>query len=98
MLSNVDILLEIQQILNKLLVKVQILHVKAHQDDNCSYEELDIPANLNYIMDAYAARQYKYPLNDHLLLMPHLPTHQISFKNCYFRLTNKADVELVRIR
>jgi len=48
-------------------------------------------------MDAYAARQYKYPLNDHLLLMPHLPVQQISFKNSYFRLTNKTDVELVMI-
>jgi len=52
MLSNVDIILEIQQILNKLPVTVQILHLKAHQDDNCSYEELDIPAKLNYRMDA----------------------------------------------
>jgi len=58
MLSNVDVILEIQQILVNLPVKIQILHVKAHQDDNFSYEDLDIPAKLNYSMDKYAENQY----------------------------------------
>ena len=42
MLSNLDVILEVQQILNKLPFNVKLVHVKAHQDENCSYKELSI--------------------------------------------------------
>jgi len=44
MKSNMDILLEIQDVKKKLKTSIEMIHVKAHQDDTVPITDLSIPA------------------------------------------------------
>jgi len=82
MKSNMDVLLEIQNVKKKLKTSIEIIHVKAHQDDTRTIAELSIPAQLNMSMDKLAEKQYSKPISEHYRKMPHLPTQQVSFSTC----------------
>jgi len=84
MKSNMDVLLEIQDLKKKLKTSIEMIHVKAHQDDNVPISELSIPAQLNVRMDKLAERQYNKPISEHYRKMPHLPTQQVSFSNMWY--------------
>ena len=48
----------------------QILHVRGHQDEVKTIEELDIPAELNIEADIDATTKARTPINTHLLSAP----------------------------
>ena len=48
----------------------QILHVRSHQDEVKTNEELDIPAKLNIEADREATTKARTPINTHLLSAP----------------------------
>jgi len=98
MKSNMDDLLEIQNVKKKLKTSIEIIHVKAHQDDTRTIAELSIPGQLNVSIDKLAEKQYSKPISEHYRNMPHLPTQQVSFSNMWYRMTNNLEKELVRWR
>jgi len=98
MKSNMDVLLEIQDVKKKLKTSIELIHVKAHQDDTVSFADLSVPAQLNVRMDKLAEKQYKNPISEHYRKMPHLPAQQVSFSNMWYRMTNNLEKELVRWR
>ena len=48
----------------------QIIHVRGHQDDVKTIEELDIPAKLNIKADIAETTKSRTPINTHLLSAP----------------------------
>jgi len=96
--DNIDVILEVQELYKNLPIKVQLTHVHSHQDDNVPFNELSMPAQLNTLMDDLADQQYKNPITEHDILMPHLDAQKISFRTKERRLTNNTQLELIRIR
>ena len=87
-----------QELFWNLPIKVQLTHVHSHQDDNVPFNELSMSAQLNTLMDDLADQQYKNPIIEHDMLMPHLEAQKISFQIRERRLTNNTQLELIRIR
>jgi len=96
--DNIDVILEVQELFWNLPIKVQLTHVHSHQDDNVPFNELSMPAQLNTLMDDLADQQYKNPITEHDILMPHLDAQKISFRTKERRLTKNTQLELIRIR
>jgi len=88
----------VQELFWNLPIKVQLTHVHSHQDDNVPFNELSMSAQLNTLMDDLADQQYKNPIIEHDMLMPHLEAQKISFQIRERRLTNNTQLELIRIR
>ena len=53
---NIDLKLRLREVMSMTSVNFSFLHVKAHQDDELSYEDLTFPAKLNFHCDATARR------------------------------------------
>ena len=53
---NIDLKLLLWESLRNTTIRFSFNHVKAHQDDDTPYEDLDLPAKLNYHCDAAARR------------------------------------------
>eukprot|EP00957_Ditylum_brightwellii_P070888 5387442-Ditylum_brightwellii.AAC.1 len=49
-----DIIVQICDNLKDSKIKINLEHIKGHQDDNTSYEELNLPAHLNTEVDFMA--------------------------------------------
>ena len=50
--KHADLISALLKVRDSLGIKIQVQHVKAHQDDSIPYEQLSLPAKLNVDMDA----------------------------------------------
>ena len=53
---NINLKLRLREVMSMTSVNFSFLHVKAHHDDELSYEDLTFPAKLNFHCDATARR------------------------------------------
>ena len=60
----------VQTILSLIPPNFSIRHIKAHQDDNVSYNNLSLNDKLNVDADYIATNHTSIPINTHLLIPP----------------------------
>jgi len=96
--SNLDVLFEIKKVRKNLKAKINFFHVDSHQDEDCPFEDLPLPARLNTIADSLASKEYAYPPPSLKRVMPHLEANVITFRNNHHRLTSNITNELIRLR
>jgi ribonuclease HI len=57
--NNMDLKIELKSKLRESQIQFNLLYVEAHQDRKKPFEELDVPAQLNCIVDEYAGGVYE---------------------------------------
>ena len=85
-LSSCDIISACIKLINVLPIKIEFGHVKGHQDESISLDELAIPAQLNVFMDDIAKELARRTTSEDLIQLPH---HKYSFS-----LPNVASVNI----
>eukprot|EP00957_Ditylum_brightwellii_P054046 4094032-Ditylum_brightwellii.AAC.1 len=69
---NWDIIAQLAEYLQTLGPKLKIAHVQSHQDNNCDFDQLDIPAQLNVQADELAM-SYRENFSQPQATIPQLP-------------------------
>ncbi len=70
-LDDYDIVAEIKQTIQELhLLKIELHHIKGHQDDKTATQDLSLPATLNIECDSRANRELPI-LQEHSIYAPH---------------------------
>ena len=65
--TNIDAKIELSLLLKKIPIKVKCIHVRAHQDGRIDWEKMNLPTQLNTLMDEHVGLYYtkhnmkKYP-------------------------------------
>jgi len=111
--TNIDAKIELSLLLKKIPIKVKCIHVRAHQDGLIDWEKMNLPTQLNTLMDEHVGLCYsKHNMkkNPHFELCDHLPAQQVSFRLpfdrpttniahrlCTFRSSHAAETELARM-
>ena len=60
--NNIDIKLQLAMMMKKSVPQVVLRHVKAHQDQNTTWDKMDIPTRLNVKMDEYVNQYFKFTM------------------------------------
>ena len=87
--DDVDIKTELRTHYKKTCKFVDLIHVRAHQDDNLPFKQLSLASKLNVAMDAHAKKALQHQTKiKHRKFIPHLPLQKVSLKSKFERITN----------
>jgi len=90
-----DVLFEIKKVCTNLKAKIFFFHVDSHQDEDCPFDDLPLPAQLNTLADSLASKEYEYPPPPWSKVMPHLEASVITFQNNHHRLTSNINNDVI---
>ena len=108
--NNIDMKIKLKNLLRKVPFQINLEFVEAHQDRSKPWEELDMPARLNWYVDKYAGGTYEdAKCGNHEAQVKFFPEMRISLSllftrptaNCVTQLTSfcnghKAESQLAR--
>ena len=98
-LNDGDIIWTLINTIAKVPLRIRINHIKGHQDNKKSYNQLSTLAKLNVLMDAHAKRYFSEPENapEYSIHSPFLPFETVSLYDEYSRIVNKIPTNLTRM-
>ena len=95
--DDYDIKAEVRHAYRYLHSKIDVRHVRAHQDDKVAFKHLSHASKLNVLMDRFASLALTTSTKiRYRPVIPHLPQQKISYRSPFERLTRKLASELNR--